>query len=52
MLKNKISEAVQIGALGIPMIFNNVLNDRSLEEAHAPARSTIPTSARTPATCR
>jgi hypothetical protein len=35
MLKNKSSEPVQIGALGIPMIFNNVLNDRTLEEAHA-----------------
>ena len=35
MLKNKSSETVQIGALGIPMIFNNVLNERSLEEAHA-----------------
>ena len=34
-LKNKSSESVQIGALGIPMIFNNVLNDRSLEQAHA-----------------
>src|SRR6266478_8225007 len=34
-LRNKMSESVQIGALGIPMIFNNVLNDRSLEEAHA-----------------
>ncbi len=34
-LKNKSADAVQIGALGIPMIFNNVLNDRSLEEAHA-----------------
>jgi len=34
-LRNKSSETVQIGALGIPMIFNNVLNDRSLEEAHA-----------------
>jgi len=34
-LKNKSSENVQIGALGIPMIFNNVLNERSLEEAHA-----------------
>ncbi len=35
VLKNKSSEVVQIGALGIPMIFNNVLNDRALEEAHA-----------------
>jgi len=34
-LKNKSPETVQIGALGIPMIFNNVLNDRSLDEAHA-----------------
>jgi len=34
-LKNKTPESVQIGALGIPMIFNNVLNDRSLDQAHA-----------------
>ena len=34
-LKNRSSDAIQIGALGIPMVFNNVLNDRSLEEAHA-----------------
>jgi hypothetical protein len=34
-LKNKTVQTVQVGALGIPMIFNNVLNDRSLEEAHA-----------------
>ena len=34
-LTNKSSSAVEVGALGIPMIFNNVLNDRSLEEAHA-----------------
>jgi hypothetical protein len=34
-LKNKTSQPVEIGALGIPMIFNNVLNDRSLEQAHA-----------------
>src|SRR5437764_8099248 len=31
ILKNKTAESVQIGALGIPMIFNNVLNDRSLD---------------------
>jgi len=35
VLKNKTGNAVEIGALGIPMIFNNVLNNRSLEEAHA-----------------
>src|SRR5438128_5489997 len=34
-LKNKSNAPVQIGALGIPMVFNNVLNNRSLEEAHA-----------------
>ncbi len=34
-LKNKSSQALQIGALAIPMIFNNVLNDRTLEQAHA-----------------
>jgi hypothetical protein len=34
-LKNKSTGNVQVGALGIPMIFNNVLNDRSLEAAHA-----------------
>lgn len=33
--KNKTAQPVEIGALGIPMIFNNVLNHRSLEEAHA-----------------
>lgn len=35
VLKNRSSQTVEIGALGIPMIFNNVLNDRSLEDAHA-----------------
>jgi Family of unknown function (DUF5695) len=34
-LKNKADQPVEIGALGIPMIFNNVLNDRSLDDAHA-----------------
>ena len=34
-LKNRTKSPVQIGALGIPMIFNNVLNDRSLDQAHA-----------------
>ena len=34
-LKNKTADVVEVGALGIPMIFNNVLNDRSLNEAHA-----------------
>jgi len=34
-LKNKSTQPVQVGALGIPMIFNNVLNNRSLDQAHA-----------------
>ena len=34
-LTNTSTKTVQIGALGVPMIFNNVLNDRSLEQAHA-----------------
>jgi len=34
-LKNKSSLPVQIGGLGIPMVFDNVLNNRSLEQAHA-----------------
>jgi Family of unknown function (DUF5695) len=34
-LKNNSSKSVQIGALAIPMIFNNVLNDRTLDQAHA-----------------
>jgi hypothetical protein len=34
-LRNKSAEKVEIGGLGIPMIFNNVLTKRSLDEAHA-----------------
>src|SRR5579862_410614 len=34
-MTNIAKKTVQIGALGIPMIFNNVLNDRSLDQAHA-----------------
>nr|MDQ2687190.1 DUF5695 domain-containing protein [Armatimonadota bacterium] len=33
-VKNKTAAPVQIGALGIPMIFNNILTGRSLEQAH------------------
>lgn len=35
VLKNNTRNAVQVGALGIPMVFNNVINDRTLDEAHA-----------------
>lgn len=34
-LKNISKQSVQIGALGIPMVFNNVLTGRTLEQAHA-----------------
>lgn len=34
-IKNKSSSAVEIGALGIPVIFNNVMQDKTLEQAHA-----------------
>lgn len=34
-LKNKSNSPVQIGALGLPMVFNNVITNRTLEQAHA-----------------
>jgi hypothetical protein len=34
-LTNQTTSPVQIGALGIPMVFNNIITDRTLEEAHA-----------------
>ena len=34
-LKNRTAGPVQVGAFGIPMIFNNILNNRSLDQAHA-----------------
>jgi hypothetical protein len=34
-LTNKGTRAVQIGSLGIPMVFHNVLTNRSLDQAHA-----------------
>lgn len=33
-LENESDQTVHIGALGIPMIFNNILSRRSLEQAH------------------
>jgi len=33
-IKNKTGAPVQIGGLGIPMIFNNILTGRNLKEAH------------------
>lgn len=34
-LKNESASSIEVGALGLPMIFNNVITGRSLEEAHA-----------------
>lgn len=34
-LTNDTDQRVEIGGLGIPMIFNNIISGRSLEEAHA-----------------
>ena len=34
-LTNKSAQPVEIGSLGIPMIFNNILSDRTLAQAHA-----------------
>jgi hypothetical protein len=33
-ITNTSSQPVDIGALGIPMVFNNIISDRSLKEAH------------------
>lgn len=34
-LANKSSQPAEIGSLGIPMIFDNIITDRTLKEAHA-----------------
>ena len=34
ILSNDTKETVQVGALGIPMVFNNIMTDRTLDEAH------------------
>jgi hypothetical protein len=34
-LKNKSAKSVEIGALGIPMIFNNILEGKTLDQSHA-----------------
>ena len=34
-LKNKTDKNVEVGALGIPMIFDNILEGRTLEQTHA-----------------
>lgn len=34
-LSNKSSQPIEIGSLGIPMIFDNIITDRTLAQAHA-----------------
>jgi hypothetical protein len=34
-VENPGATTVEIGALGVPLVFNNILTDRSLDEAHA-----------------
>lgn len=34
-IRNRSDRSVEIGALGIPMVFNNILEGRSLDQAHA-----------------
>ena len=34
-IKNKSNQPVEIGSLGIPVIFNNVMQDKTLEQTHA-----------------
>lgn len=36
-LVNRSAAPVEIGALGMPMVFDNIITDRSLEQAHAKA---------------
>ena len=34
-LENRAAAPVELGGLGFPMVFNNIITDRSLEQAHA-----------------
>ncbi len=43
---NRSAAPVEIGSLGIPMPFDNILTDRSLDEAHALASFTDPSISR------
>ncbi len=41
-IRNASPAAVEVGGLGIPMVFNNVISGRSLDEAHAVCSFTDP----------
>jgi hypothetical protein len=45
-LRNHGDKAIEIGALGIPLIFDNVLTGKSLEEAHSVASFSDPSISR------
>jgi hypothetical protein len=45
-LKNPGSHPIEIGALGIPLIFDNVISGKSLDEAHAVCSFSDPSIAR------
>ncbi|WP_136162711.1 DUF5695 domain-containing protein [Sphingomonas flavalba] len=45
-LSNPGDRAIEIGGLGLPMVFNNILTDRSLAEAHGRASFADPSIAR------
>jgi len=47
---NHTSTPVEIGGLGVPMVFNNDMNDRTLEQAHAICSFSDPISDRREAT--
>lgn len=41
-ISNPSKQAIEIGAMGIPMPFNNIISDRTLEQAHATCSFTDP----------
>ena len=45
-LTNPTDAAVELGGLGMPMVFDNIISDRSLEQAHAQASFVDPSIGR------
>jgi hypothetical protein len=45
-LVNRSKQAVEIGGLGLPMVFDNIITDRSLDEAHRQASFVDPSISR------
>jgi len=46
VLKNPTNHAIEVGALGIPLVFNNVMNGKTLDEAHTLCSFADPSIAR------